>query len=344
MGSHPEGEAARSILVTGGFGFIGKHLIDRLIAAGPRDHVHVVDDLRGLSPSGERAHVARMLERWKTDSVTCEISSVAEYAARATPDRFDEVYHLASVVGPVGVLPYAGRITKEIVDDVYHVMGMIRAGGRICYTSTSEVYGGGRSGACAEYDARVVPAESTARAEYGAAKLAAEIALANTARASPALFSAVIVRPFNVAGPGQASAGGFVLPRFIQQALAGEPLTVYGVGDAVRAFTHVADVADGILLAARRGRSGGAYNLGRVQNRTSILDLARLVLRATGSRSRIVHVDPRVLHGDLFAEVGDKYPDGDLAARELGWTPQRDLLAVVEDTVAWVRSERSRPR
>jgi nucleoside-diphosphate-sugar epimerase len=332
----------RSILVTGGFGFLGSHLVERLASDGDAD-VHVVDDLTTSRFSARDACTFRddCHRRWPSSAVTFDLVSVQVYGARPAPPaerRFEEVYHLASVVGPVGVLGHAGTIVASVVGDTYAAMDLAWAhhGGTLCDVSTSEVYGGGRAGACAESDARVVPAETTVRLEYAVAKMAAETALVNAARALGR--RGVVVRPFNVAGPGQSAAGGFVLPRFVGQALAGEPLTVYGDGSAVRAFTHVVDVADGLVRAARAGTSGCAYNLGRAANRTTILDLARLVIEATGSASPIVHVDPRGLHGPAFAEAGDKYPDGDLATRALGWVPERGLAQIVHDVVADARA------
>jgi len=329
----------RHVLVTGGFGFIGSHLVARLVQEDDT-HVHVVDDLSTSlydAPSVTDA-IAR-----RPGALTCDVDTIAGWARRSCPWRFDEIYHLASIVGPVGVLPHAGRIVGRVIEDLSCVMERARSDdARLCDVSTSEVYGGGRRGACAEADPKTIPAEVTIRLEYAVAKLAGEIALINAARASG--LGAVIVRPFNVAGPGQSRDGGFVLPRFVHQALWGQPLTVYGDGAAVRAFTHVQDIADGLIRAIRRFdrslASAPVYNLGNAANRTTILDLARRVLRVTGSASPIRHVDPRDLHGPLFAEAGDKFPDGDLADRELDWHPSAGLDQIVSDTVDWMRGAR----
>lgn len=326
----------RTALVTGGLGFLGSRLVQLLAQEGTV--VHVVDDRSAgrwrISPPGV----------WSAQHVIHE-TSVERYAndvldGRLPRTSFNEIYHLASVVGPLGVLPHAGRIVPRVAADADLIARLAElAGARVVYASTSEIYGGDRdvrrSVPCAESDPRVVPAEPTARLEYAVAKLAAEISLVNATRAGR--IEAVVVRPFNVAGPGQSAAGGFVLPRFVRQALTGVPLTVYDDGLAVRAFTHVDDVAEGVVRAARQGAPGRAYNLGRAENRTTIRALAELVIAATGSRSEIVHVDPRQLHGPAFAEAPDKIPDAARARSELGWAPHRDLETVVGDTVAWER-------
>jgi nucleoside-diphosphate-sugar epimerase len=182
----------------------------------------------------------------------------------------------------------------------------------------------------------IVPPAASARLEYALGKLAAETALLNQRRMADA--DVVIIRPFNVAGPGQNAAGGFVLPRFLKHALAGMPLTVFGDGRAVRAFTHVADVVDGLLLAFDHGRSGQVYNLGNPANIVTIQQVAEAVLAAVGG-GEIAYTDGVTLFGDLYAEANDKFPNADKAMHDLGWTPSRSLETIVQDTLAGLREE-----
>jgi nucleoside-diphosphate-sugar epimerase len=325
----------KNILVTGGFGFVGSHLVERLLTEGGAG-IHVVDNLAS-SPIDPEAFVRKL---GHPRQLTFDLMSIEDYFKRGGGrPHFDEIYHLASIVGPVGVLGYAGRIVKQITEDTYRLIEVAMSDhARLCDVSTSEVYGGGRDGYCSENDTKIIPAVVSVRLEYAVAKLACEIALINTSRVSD--LSAVIVRPFNIAGPRQSAKGGFVLPRFIGQALSGAPLTVYGTGRSIRAFTHVADVADGIVRAVRRGSPGEAYNLGNPANKVHILELAERVIRITGTRSRTEFVDPKVLFGPLFEEANDKYPDSDRAMRELGWRPQYDLDEIIRQTVEYSRAER----
>jgi UDP-glucose 4-epimerase len=252
--------------------------------------------------------------------------------------RFDRIYHLASVVGPVGVLGHAGRIAKSILDDAYRLMDLAMAmDARLLDVSTSEVYGGGRDGYCSEKDSKIIPPKVSVRLEYAVAKMAAEVALINTSRT--ASLDVVIVRPFNIAGPRQSGKGGFVLPRFIAQAMENEPLTVYYRGDAVRAFTHVKDVARGIALTMERGERGDVYNIGNPKNKTTILDLAKRVLRIVPGESQVSFVDPKTLFGDLFEEANDKYPDADRAMSVLGWTPTRDIDTIISETYEYMKAK-----
>jgi UDP-glucose 4-epimerase len=326
----------REILVTGGFGFLGSHLVERLLSEeGAR--VHVVDNL-STSPINVDAYLRRL---GNPPALTHEICSVEDFVkGRSDFPAFHEIYHLASVVGPVGVLAHAGKITRSITDDTYHVLKIAeKTGARLCDVSTSEVYGGGRDGYCSENDAKIITPKVSVRLEYAVAKLACEIALINTTKVTD-LF-AVIIRPFNISGPRQAPKGGFVIPRFIRQAIAGEPITVYGDGSMIRAFTHVADVADGIVRALRNGQRGEAYNIGNPANKVSIVELARRIIEISGSKSRIDFVDPKALFGPLFEEANDKFPDSDRAQRELGWKPRFDLDHVIRDTLEYIRAERS---
>src|SRR6266568_3755501 len=308
--------STRHILVTGGFGFIGSHLVE-LLLKDPDVRIHIVDNL-STSPIELDAYLQQVRYR---ERLTYDICSVKEFFSRDELPVFDEIFHLASVVGPVGVLKHAGRILQAIVDDMYAVLRYAtKVNARLCDVSTSEVYGGGRDGYCSEKDSMIIPPKISARLEYAVSKLACEVALVNTYRATG--LHATIVRPFNVAGPRQATEGGFVLPRFIKQALAGEPLTVYGEGKSVRAFTHVRDIVDGIKRTMCCGKPGEAYNIGNPSNKTTILALAEKVLVITGSSSTIDFVDPKALWGPLFEEANDKYPDADRALNELKWRPQ----------------------
>jgi UDP-glucose 4-epimerase len=328
------GTHAKSVLVTGGFGFIGSHLVEMLTKKQDLN-VHVVDSMV-TSP----IHLPAYLEQLgSSDRVSYDLCTVKEFFSRKDLPVFDEVYHLASVVGPVGVLKHGGRILQSTVDDGYAIADYcLRVKAKLCDVSTSEVYGGGRDGYCSEKDSMIIPPKVSVRLEYAVAKLGCEVALMNMSKVTE--LDAKIVRPFNVAGPRQSPIGGFVLPRFIKQALAGEPITVYGDGIMIRAFTHVRDVADGIMRAMCCGRRGSAYNIGNPANKITILELAKKVIEITGSRSEISFVDPKALWGPLFEEANDKYPDADRAISELGWQPQYDLQSTMLETVEYIRAGR----
>ena len=146
-----------------------------------------------------------------------------------------------------------------------------------------------------------------------------------------------IVRPFNVTGPRQSGKGGFVLPRFIGQAMAEMDITVFGDGQQIRAFTHVKDMVAGIVSAMRNGKGGEVYNLGNHANRCSILELAEEVKRITGTGSRVVFVDPRSIYGPLYEEANNKFPDASKAIAELSWEPRYGRQQAIEDTLLYMK-------
>ncbi|MGE0451147.1 MAG: NAD-dependent epimerase/dehydratase family protein [Vicinamibacterales bacterium] len=327
----------KRILVTGGFGFVGGHLVETLLTLDPANRVHVVDNLTTNPLPLDRLLSEIHARVGSTDRLTWDICSVADWFARKPVDTaWDEIYHLASVVGPAGVLRHAGRIVKAVVDDAYVLMEVATARGiRLLEVSTSEVYGGGQEGDCNEDFAKIIPARTSVRLEYAVAKLAAETALQNTCLVGS--LDAVIVRPFNISGPRQSGVGGFVLPRFIGSAIMNRPLTIFSGGTQTRAFTHVADICDGLVLAMQHGRRGEVYNLGNPKNRVTINEMAELVLDVTGSTAGKTYVDPRTIYGPLYAEANDKYPNADRAMRELTWVPRFDARAVVQETFDYMR-------
>ena len=319
----------KKILVTGGFGFLGSHLIEELLQ-DEENYVHVVDNLSTSPlPLYYLLHTLKHTKRLGFD-----IRDIADYYPT---QRFDEIYHLASIVGPVGVLKHPGTIVRQTVEDAYHVMQLAQdVNAKLLDVSTSEIYGGGRDGFCSESMSKIIQPDITVRLEYAIAKLASEIALVNTVRSSN--LNAVIVRPFNISGPRQSGKGGFVLPRFIHQAINNQPITVFGKGDQIRAFTHVKDVAVGLINAMKYGVKGEAYNIGNLANKTTILQLAQDVVKYTNSKSEIVFVDPKTIYGDKFAEANDKYPDDTKSTLEIGWNPQFSKKDVIVDTYNFMSS------
>lgn len=296
-------------LVTGGLGFIGSHVVDRLIADG--DKVTIIDK-HPTRDYGAAAHVIR--------------APMQDVEHRPPADV---VYHLAGPVGPVGVIAQAGRITTDIIDMARWLRPYLRDGIPVVFVSTSEVYGLQQQ-PMDESCPRIIAAGHSARMEYATAKLAAETMLLNLDA------NVRIIRPFNVAGPRQRSEGGFVIPRFLEQARDDRPLTVYKPGTQRRAFTHVYDVADGIITAADPTVGPGVWNLGNPANECSIAELAREVIDVTQSHGGIEVVDPQGLWGSAFREAPDKVPDITAAKRDLGWEPIRDVRTTIID--AWLRS------
>jgi nucleoside-diphosphate-sugar epimerase len=319
--------APPEVVVTGGLGFIGSHVVDAYLSAGHR--VRIIDSAVGAVTDG----------REYEEHPRCRVvrSSVEDYlAAGETFAQADRVIHAAAHVGPAGILRYVGRLGADIVKSTSAVIEECVAHDlRLCVFSSAEVYG--RSGLLSENDDIRVPTAYNARIEYAVAKTLTEAMTVNSAHRG---LRAIVIRPFNVAGPRQSRAGGFVLPTFVQQALAGRPITVFAGGGQVRAFLSATDLSrflieyfDAAITSHHR-----IYNIGNPANRTTILELARRVKTLLSSSSEIVHVDATTIHGPLYfeAESIEKVPKL-CAAPELGWEPRVALDELILETAAFYR-------
>lgn len=201
----------------------------------------------------------------------------------------------------------------------------------LIFVSTSEIYGHRDTKSyLSENDPKLLVGDFTVRNEYSISKLLAEIVLSNTAKTDKK-FKYQIIRPFNVSGKYQLPDGGFVLPRFVNQALNNEDITVYYTGEQLRAFTWVEDIVEGIYLAsiAPDKYYNNEWNIGNEENETSILYLAQKCKQYSNSESTISHVDPIQLHGPLFSEAPEKIPDSTKIKKLLGWQPTKSVDNVI---------------
>jgi UDP-glucose 4-epimerase len=318
----------KNILVTGGFGFIGTTLVELLLQQDSECRVHIVDDL-STSPVSVHDYLDQLKHSTRC---TFDIMTVDEYFNGLATERvFDEIYHLASPVGPASVIKQGGKMVGDVVKDIYLIIDYcLEHGTKLLDVSTSEVYGGGdRDGYCSELTPKIFPHNTNMRMEYAIAKLAAETAIVNTCKVAN-LF-AVIIRPFNVAGKRQSIAGGFVVPRFVQQAINSLPYTVFNDGEDIRAFTHVEDIATGMILAMNKGTSGTVYNLGNPDNKIKIKELPDRINFTLDVSNPTAFVNPKILYGAYYENANDKYPDSTRAFDELGWKPSLSIGTIVYD-------------
>ncbi len=307
----------KSTLVTGGLGFIGSHLVELLLSKGTE--VVIIDSFVNNC----------------VDDMDCDILAGSIPNVVSMEDIFvDAVFHLASTVGPVGVLSRSGEMGIDIVTDTVVLRDLcIEDKIKFIYVSTSEIYGDVKD--WHEDSVKVFPAHYTVRSEYAAGKMTSEIGIVNKAKVADLEYT--IIRPFNVAGPRQKPNFGFVLPRFVIAALTGQPITVYGDGSQRRAFTDVRDICDAMYMLAIHYE--GIFNIGNPANEMSIKDLAELVLKLVGDTdSEIIYVDPKKLHGDLFEEVPDKIPCID-KLKGLGWSPKYSIEETINDTIEYYRKK-----
>jgi UDP-glucose 4-epimerase len=318
-----------NILVTGGAGYIGSNLVDALIAGGHQ--VHVVDNLS----TGRIANIQHLMGHDRFHFVHDTILN--EGLMDRIVGQVDQVYHLAAVVGVKYVVddPLAGIRTNvagtEIVLECAH-----RYSKRTVIASSSEVYGKSPQVPWSEEDDCLLGPTTVSRWSYALSKALDEhCALAYARRGLPVS----IVRYFNSYGPRLDPDGyGSVVARFISQALAREPMTVYEDGQQTRCFTYVDDTVRGTILAGTvPGAVGRAFNIGS-DHETRILDLARLIRDLAGSDSDIVQVPNHAVFGQDFEETHRRVPDNRRAADVLGFWPQTCLEDGLARTLEWFQS------
>lgn len=321
----------KTLLITGGAGFIGTHLINQLLQRGDMLTIDVVDNLSNSTMPDER------LDFYKRHDITFYEQSVEDFEMPAGR-RYDQIYHLASPVGPAGVLKYAGRMGAIILNDALKMADWALAHeAKLLMVSTSEVYGKNpvNDEPQPEDLPKVVPPKVTVRLEYGVGKLMTEISLLNLAKETPLKVN--FIRPFNIVGPKQNGEAGFVLPRFVESALKGERLTVFGDGSQCRTFTHVSDIVSAFILLMESDFNTRIYNVGNPANICSVKNLAEKVVRATGSSSEIRCVDPKTVYGKYYEEAWNKIPDITRIQTDLGWAPHVSLDDLIENYVRYAR-------
>jgi nucleoside-diphosphate-sugar epimerase len=314
----------KRILITGGLGFIGVHCIEKWLSCNW--DVWVVDNLSSN---------AIPVDHPITKDITLKVEDILDIDWVSYP-KFDLVLHLASPVGPIGVLKHSGRMARIILDDIYSVVKVSKLNNcPLIFVSTSEIYGHREEKSYLKEESdKVLHGDFTVRNEYAISKLLSEIVLSNQSKID-SNFKYQIIRPFNVTGKYQLPDGGFVLPRFVNQALSGEDITVYYDGLQLRAFTWVKDIVDGIYLASTASTElwNQEWNIGNEKNENTILYLAERVKELTNSKSNIIHVDPITLHGPLFTEAPEKIPNSEKIKTLLGWKATKDTDDVITEVV-----------
>jgi UDP-glucose 4-epimerase len=310
------------ILVTGGAGFIGSHLCERLLNEG-----HVVTALDDFS-TGRSQNLA-LIEGKKGFTLT-EGSILDTQLLISLISDSDYIFHLAAAVGVFNIVnnPLASLLTN-----IRGTENVLEAAAQrnipVFVTSSSEVYGKNVSDSLRESDDRILGSPFTLRWSYSEAK-AIDESLAYAYFVEKKLETR-IVRFFNTVGPRQLGAYGMVVPRFVRAALNNEPITIYGTGEQTRCFGHVYDAVEAVIkIAFSPNTIGKVINIGN-DFEISINDLAKRVIAETGSSSSVVHIPYEEAYGDGFEDMERRVPNIDLINQLVGWKPQRDLSSMISD-------------
>ncbi len=318
------------ILITGGAGFIGSHLVDRLIDA---DHeVYAIDDLSTGSMKNVRQHKKNKRFHLIVDTILNE-SLMHEVISKC-----DQVYHLAAAVGvklimnrPVETLETNVKGTETVLSVANHYKK------KVLIASTSEVYGkimnGDNPRSLAEDEDRLMGPTTKRRWAYACSKEFDEfLALAYHEEKK---LPVIITRLFNTVGPRQIGQYGMVLPNFVQKALIGKPIIIYGDGKQSRSFIHVYDAVDAMIRLMNEPRAvGQVVNVGN-EHEVTIIDLAQMVKQMTGSSSDIEYLSYERAYGPGFEDMQRRSPDITRLKNLIGYEPKNDLQAIIRSVIEY---------
>jgi UDP-glucose 4-epimerase len=317
------------VLITGGAGFIGSHLADKLIGEG-----HEITAIDNLS-TGRYSNVEHLegSERFRLIIDTVLNERLMEELIRET----DRVYHMASAVGVRLIMERPVQTIETIFRGTDVVLGFCsRYRKRVLIPSTSEVYGKGISVPFKEDDDLLTGATDKHRWAYACAKTLDEfLALAHWKETR---LSVSVVRLFNTVGPRQTGQYGMVVPRFVHAAMKNEPIEVHGDGSQSRCFGHVLDVVEGLVkLTEDHACFGEVVNLGNDEEIT-IRELAERAIKMTNSKSEIRYIPYKDAYGDGFEDMQRRVPSLEKARRLIGYRPTRTLNDIINDVAAEART------
>ena len=313
------------ILVTGGAGFIGSHLCERLISDG--HSVVVIDNLS----TGRASSLTNLIS--SKNFTLIEGSILNSSILNTLMGEVEYVFHLAAAVGVFNIVnnPIASLLTNiRGTENVLEAAHLTKT--PVFLASSSEVYGKNASDSLRENDDRILGSPITLRWSYSEAK-AIDESLAHAYFLEKKLETR-IVRFFNTVGPRQLGAYGMVVPRFVKAAIANEPLTIYGSGEQTRCFAHVYDVVEAVIaIAFAPNTVGKVINIGN-DAEISINDLAKKIIDETLSKSKIMHMPYEEAYGEGFEDMERRVPNIDLIYQLVGWRPMRNLSTIIADMSA----------
>jgi len=317
------------VFVTGGAGFIGSHLVDRLLLDG-----HTVSVLDNIS-TGRKSN----LDAYdKNPNFSLIKGSVLDQDLLAkSVIGVDYIFHLAAAVG---VFTIVNHPLSSLVTNIRGTENVLEVASNhnipVFLSSSSEVYGKNVSNSLRESDDRILGSPTTLRWTYSEAKAIDEsLAFAYwTERKLPTR----IVRFFNTVGPRQVGSYGMVVPRFISAAIKNEPVTIYGTGEQTRCFGHVLDVIDAVISVAFSDKTiGKVINIGN-DKEISMNNLAKKIIELTGSKSQIMYIPYSEAYAEGFEDMERRVPNIDLIKSLTGWNPKRSLEEIIKDVAEDLRT------
>lgn len=309
-------------LVTGGAGFIGSHIVDHLIGQG--NQVLVVDDFSTGDPENLAIHKA------SKDLEVIEGNILDSALIKRATREVDRVFHFAAAVGVFNIMSDTVKSLKTNLQGTENVLeACLEYKKPVLIASSSEVYGKNSSDSLSEDSDRIIGPPQKIRWSYSDAK-AIDESLAISLHREQGL-EARIVRLFNTVGPRQVGRYGMVVPRFVEAALKGEALTIYGSGEQTRCFGHVLDIVDAIIKVETRSEAIACpVNIG-VSEEISILGLADCVLRILKSKSSIKFLPYEDAYPFGFEDMQRRVPNNSLLREITNWQPKRGIDNIILD-------------
>ena len=316
------------LLITGGAGFIGSHLAEELLERGNK--VHVIDNLT----TGSLDNIKHLMKH-KNFSYTID-TIMNEKVMNRIIKNCDCIYHLAAAVGVKLIME---KPLETIETNVKGTETVLRIANKykkkVLITSTSEIYGNHVQHKLSEDDNRVMGSVKKWRWAYASSKTLDEfLAFAYYIEKK---LPIVIVRLFNTVGPRQTSAYGMVMPNFVQSALLGKPIVVYGDGKQTRSFAYVKDAVKGMIGLMEHARAvGDVFNIGG-EEEVSINDLAKRIKKRVNGNSKIVHIPYEKAYGKGFEDMRRRIPDTSKAKKLIGYKPSINLDGIIEQVIDYFK-------
>ena len=315
-------------LITGGAGFIGSHLAEKLLNSG--DEVFVIDNLW----TGKLSNIKHIQSNKRFHLIVDTILN--ESVMNELIFKVDHVYHLAAAVGVMNVMDHPVETLDTNVKGTEVVLRLAnRFKKKVLIASTSEVYGKHVESDLREDDDRILGSVKKRRWAYACSKTLDEFL--SLAYCDEKKLPVVITRLFNTVGPRQTGRYGMVLPNFVQSALLGKPIKVYGDGSQSRSFTHVHDVIGAITrLMLEPQAEGDIFNVGSGYEIT-INELAEKVKKMTGSNSEIEHISYEKAYGPGFEDMQRRCPSIEKIKNLIEFEPTYDIDAIVESVIDYFK-------
>lgn len=311
------------VLITGGAGFIGSHLCDSLVQAG--DEVLVLDNIS----TGNLKNISHLKSKIQIHQGDIRDTGLVNELTQ----NVDLVLHMAAALGVDNILENPiNSISTNFYGSEIVLNAALKYKKRILIASTSEIYGKNTKSELCETDDRIVGTPQKLRWTYSDAK-ALEEATAYYLFLTKQL-KVTTIRFFNTVGPRQTGKYGMVIPRFVKAAIANKPLQIFGDGTQTRVFCHVMDSVRAVLALANEDKTiGEVFNIGG-KGEISILDLAKLVIKLTNSKSEITYTDYQDAYAAGYEDMARRVPDLSKIKNFVGWESKLDLRKIIEDVHA----------